>query len=220
MPLITDTIGSIGTRIGEIKAEDSDDSRTVSAIISTTSVDRDGEVMISSGMDAKHFNKNPVVLFVHDHHSLPIGRAEKLKKERDQVTASVRFADRPDTHPETAEWLPDTILHLFKEKVMSAFSIGFRILDAREATEKDKSKFGGDVWRIISKWELLEFSVVPVPANQDALATAIGKGLATGGEVAKLWDIKAPESRDLLIPMPKLRPERSLSLPGSMPLAR
>ncbi|KKK56619.1 hypothetical protein LCGC14_3062710, partial [marine sediment metagenome] len=32
-----------------------------------------------------------------------------------------------------------------------------------------------DAWRIFDEWELLEFSVVPVPANQEALATAVKK---------------------------------------------
>ena len=32
--------------------------------------------------------------------------------------------------------------------------------------------------RVIDKWELLEYSVVPVPSNRDALQQAVGKGLS------------------------------------------
>ena len=88
------------------------------------------------------------------------------------------MAERPDEHPPTAEWPPDTILSLFDQGVLNAFSVGFLIKNggARGAEKRDISRFGDGVRRVITDWELLELSVVPVPANQEALAMAVSKG--------------------------------------------
>ena len=150
--------------------------RTVTARISTISVDRDGDVMLPSGIDTREFEKNPVVLFGHDSNSIPIGKATSITKGSKDVVAQVAFAKRPEAHPAALEWVPDTIHDLFKQKILNAFSVGFTIDDAREAGTKDVERFGEGVRRIISRWKLLEFSVVPIPANQDALALAVSKG--------------------------------------------
>lgn len=155
--------------------------RTIFARISTPAVDRDGDVMLPSGMDAKSFKKNPVVLFGHDNWSMPIGKVTKLNNPRQGVEATIKLAERPDEHPPTEEWVPDTVLSLFEQGVLNAFSIGFLVKNggAREAEKRDISRFGDGVRQVITAWELLELSVVPVPANQEALATAVSKGLCS-----------------------------------------
>ena len=159
------------------KASMDDRERSITARISTAAVDRDGDVMLPSGIDMSDYRKNPVVLFGHDAGSLPIGKAAWMKKTPNEVVAKTVLAKRPDEHPAAAEWVPDTIYSLFKQEILRAFSVGFTIEDAREADRKDVARFGENVRRIISKWKLLEFSVVPIPANQDALAMAVSKGM-------------------------------------------
>jgi HK97 family phage prohead protease len=155
--------------------------RTVVARISTTSVDREGDVLLPSGADLTDFNKNPVVLFGHNAGGMPIGKAENITRQRDALLAEVKFAERPETHPDGAEWVPDTVHELFKQGILRAFSVGFTIPEggARPANEKDLARFGEKARRIVSAWKLLEFSVVPIPANQDALALAVSKGWLT-----------------------------------------
>ncbi len=58
----------------DVKAID-EDARTVKAIISTDSLDRDGEVVITKGLDLAEFKNNPIVLLGHDQDK-PIGTAE------------------------------------------------------------------------------------------------------------------------------------------------
>ena len=149
--------------------------RTVTAKISTTSIDRDGEVLLPSGIDLKDFRKNPVVLLNHDQGGLPVGRALSVKRQSDGIVAEVQFAERPAGHPSSVEWIPDTVFNLFQQGILKAFSVGFIPLEAREPSDKDLNKFGGDVRNVISKWSLLEFSVVNVPANQDALVMQVAK---------------------------------------------
>lgn len=158
------------------KAEGSSE-RTVTGWISTTTVDRDGEVLLPGGLDASEFNKNPVVLFGHDASRLPVGKAFGITKTPRGVRASVKFASRPPEHPDAAEWVPDTIHHLYREGVLSAFSVGFTVPEGgiRDATAKDAERFGDGVRRVITRWAMHEFSIVPVPANPDALATMVSK---------------------------------------------
>lgn len=157
--------------------------RAVVARISTTAVDRDGDVILPSGLDVADYKRNPVVLLVHDSGKLPIGRVESIKKQSNDVMAKVVFAERPISHPASAEWIPDTVLALFQQKVLNAFSVGFTVDNdgIRIAEAKDKSRFGDHARRIVTRWKLIELSVVPVPANQEALAVAVSKSwLAMG----------------------------------------
>tara|TARA_R110000803_G_scaffold179756_2_gene242152 strand:+ start:528 stop:1214 length:687 start_codon:yes stop_codon:yes gene_type:complete len=166
--------------------------RTIVARISTTSVDREGDVVLPSGLKLTDYKKNPVVLLNHDNGSLPIGRALSVKRTSDAVIAKVQFAERPPEHPITAEWIPDTILSLFKQKILRAFSVGFMPTDMRDATDKDRKKYGEAANRIITQWDLMEFSVVPVPANQDALAVEVAK---SSSWLTGAWNLNADRPR-------------------------
>jgi len=156
-----------------------DETRMVEARISTTSVDRDGDVMLPSGAELSNYLKNPVVMFAHDGGKLPVGAVPSggIKRQTDGLTAKVRFAERPESLPNEAEWTPDVIFDLFRQEILRAFSVGFTIQDAREPNKRDIMRFGEKVQRVINRWELLEISVVPLPANQDALAVAVSKGM-------------------------------------------
>src|SRR5690606_12721308 len=84
---------------------------------------------------------------------------------------------RPADH--VGPWLPDTLLSLFQQGVLRGFSVGFLPVESRRATRHDHERFGQNVERVHSKWKLLEYSVAPLPANPDALATAVSKGIIT-----------------------------------------
>lgn len=153
-----------------------DGERSVTAKISTIAVDRDGEVLMPSGLNTKDFEKNPVVFFGHNYYTLPVGKCVAIKRTDDAIIAKTVFAERPDNHPIDQEWLPDTLLSLYKQGVLKGFSVGFSPVESRPASDKDVEKFGAGVRRIYNKWRLLEYSVAPLPANQEAVATAVAKG--------------------------------------------
>lgn len=150
------------------KAEVDDDERTVTAVISTSAVDREKEVLLPKGADFEQYLKNPVVLWAHDYRDTPIGKALWIKSARKAITAKVRFAETEKA---------DEIYHLFKGKFLNAFSVGF--LPAEDGShpptpdEVKKNPEWAEAKRIYDKWELLEFSAVPVPANPEALVTAV-----------------------------------------------
>lgn len=150
------------------KAEVDDDDRTVTAVISTSTVDREKEVLLPKGADYEQYKKNPVVLWAHDYRETPIGKALWIKSARKNITAKVKFAETEKA---------DEIYRLFKGHFLNAFSVGF--LPAEDGShpptpdEVKRNPEWAEAKRIYDKWELLEFSAVPVPANPEALATAV-----------------------------------------------
>jgi hypothetical protein len=74
----------------------------------------------------------------------------------------------------------DTVHGLWNGKFLNAASIGFQPGDGENSVSPiidDAGKPTGGVQ--YNEWELLEFSIVPVPANQEALRLALK---AIGGE--------------------------------------
>ena len=67
----------------------------VDATITTETIDRDGEVLISQGMDASEYKKNPVVFYNHDY-AQPIGKITDIRRTTGKIDASIEFAQRPE----------------------------------------------------------------------------------------------------------------------------
>ena len=163
---------------------------TFVATITTDSVDRDGEVVVPSGMNSRDYERNPVLLYEHDVKS-PIGKMLGMKRGERSIEAEFALAPRPDNH--VGEWFPDTVASLMDFGALNTMSIGFLGMEARPASKADTEKYGQGVRRVYGKWKLLEVSVVSVPANQDAIVTAVRKGLVTSDAV-KPFGITVPES--------------------------
>jgi HK97 family phage prohead protease len=128
--------------------------------ISTASVDRMGDTIAIDGWHLTAYRKNPVVLYGHDSSALPIGRGVAFV-DGDRLKGTVRFA------PNGAE-VESQVANGF----LSATSDGFMPL----AWKFNETRKGGIDFL---EQELLEFSVVPVPANSEAtLDPGQLKGLA------------------------------------------
>lgn len=151
--------------------------RTVRFTISKEVVDRDGDILRASGVDFTNYMKNPVFLSFHNSREFPLGKVTKFWVEGNSVKADVYFptieelSTNPDQASEKAK-LVDFTYNCYKTGMLNAVSVGFIPLEWIE-TEN-----GFD----ILKWELLEFSAVAVPANQDAIAEAVK---SFGDEFAK-----------------------------------
>ena len=151
--------------------------RTVRFTISKEVVDRDGDILRASGVDFINYMKNPVFLSFHNSREFPLGKVTRFWVEGNSVKADVYFPtiEELSTNPEQASEkakLVDFTYNCYKTGMLNAVSVGFIPLEWVE-TEN-----GFD----ILKWELLEFSAVAVPANQDAIAEAVK---SFGDEFAK-----------------------------------
>lgn len=146
--------------------------REVLAIVSTNAIDRDGEIVKPDGLKRRNYAGNPVVLVNHDYASLPIGKCLWIKPDGDKVIAKYVVSDKTQ--------LARDVWGLLQDGVLGAHSIGFRSLRATAPTTAEK-KVNPD-WEnaklVHREWELLEFSIVGVPANPEALTLAVSKGLS------------------------------------------
>lgn len=163
---------------------------TFVATITTDSVDRDGEVVVPGGMNSKDYERNPVLLYEHDVKQ-PIGKMLSMRRMERGIEAEFALAPRPDNH--VGEWFPDTVASLMDFGALNTMSIGFLGIESRPATKADSEKYGSGVRRVYGKWKLLEVSVVSVPANQDAIVSAVRKGLVTR-DAARAFGICVPDA--------------------------
>ena len=133
--------------------------------ITTRDIDRDGEIVEPMGADLEAYRKNPVVLFGHNYHELPIGKNLWIKQDDKGLIAKTQYANHE---------FAQTVYNYRKDGFPLAQSIGFIPMQWEDSP--------GDVKgcrRRYSKWALLEYSDVPVPANPEAVGIAISKGLVT-----------------------------------------
>lgn len=136
---------------GAIVEDDTLGERQIRVIVSTPTPDRVKDVLEPGGVDISAYRANPIVLADHDR-AAPIGTAE-IEIKSDRVEAVVTFA------PAGASSKADEYCALAKAGVLNTVSPGF--------IEKEAAPIkGGGVH--ITRWELLELSLVTVPCNAEA----------------------------------------------------
>jgi HK97 family phage prohead protease len=107
-----------------------------------------------------------LVLWAHDDWSPPIGRGVNVRTENGVLKSAVEFAPR-DAYP-----LADTVYQLIKGKFINAASVGFVPIKYQFVEGPDRP------WGIdFIEQELLEWSVVSIPANPDCLVGARSLGI-------------------------------------------
>lgn len=133
-------------------------------IISSEGIDRYGDIVRMNGAMLDNFRNNPIVLYNHNSSTYPIGRAHNLVVTDNNLQADVVF------HELTAE--SKLVKQLVHEGYLKATSIGFMPLEYQEVTPTDEQKINLPKNSKITeykRWELLEFSIVNIPANPEAV---------------------------------------------------
>jgi HK97 family phage major capsid protein len=168
-------LAAIEARVAPVAGE-----RCVDFTISTGALDRYNSTIAVNGWQLESFKRNPVVLWGHDDAIPAIARAENTRIEGGQLKSTARFAER-DVHP-----LADTIFRLIEGKFIGAASVGWIPLKYRFS--EDQGRNGGIDYL---ERELLEWSVVNIPANSDCLSEARSLGINTKPLIA--WCERAIE---------------------------
>jgi HK97 family phage prohead protease len=150
------------------------DGHSFTAVISSDSLDRQQEVLLPDGCDVSEFMKTGTLFWNHCY-DMPIGKATSVKRRGNELVSEARFATRPDDYE--GDFFPDYVAALVRQGVVKGVSVGFAPVETRMPTQKDLSRYGQDVRRVISKWKLYEWSVAPLQANVDAVIESVGKGL-------------------------------------------
>ena len=144
----------------------------ISAVVSTESKDRDGDVIKAEGWDLDNFNRHSVMLANHDYHSLKsqIGTWEKMEVVGNTLQGVAKFFIGKGN--EEADWA----FELAKMKKL-AFSVGF-IPNMDKAVPLHKDDAFGVRGMEFNGQELLEVSAVTVPSNPDALQRIVKSSTA------------------------------------------
>lgn len=141
-------------------------------VISTGDQDRHGTVISPAGGDVKAFMRNPVVLYNHEYGQV-IGRALGIEVKGGKMIAQMEFDEADPVASEVKRKVEDGFI--------SAASIGFMVKEWTFDEENDQFK--------ILQWELVEFSVVSVPSNRDALV--MGRSAVVSELTQALQELRA-----------------------------
>ena len=161
-----------------IKSDTTDEkttSITIEGYASTDDIDRQGDIVPASvwKKGIQNYLKNPVILAYHNH-SEPVGRMVDHRVDSKGLWVKARISSAADE-----------VFNLVKDGILTAFSIGFRIVDAEYDAAKELF--------VVKELELHEISVVSVPANQNTLFS-LSKAFDTAEEFKSFKQQFAPES--------------------------
>ena len=160
---------SAGEVVHKTHAGDIDGSEYV---LSDETPDRMGDIIQADGWKLDNFKRNPIALFGHLS-SFPIGRWKNLRIEGTALRGHLELAPLG-----TSERI-DEIRRLVEAGILKATSVGFRPI--KYAALDPEAPWDGT--RFLEQ-ELVETSLVSVPANPNALAVA--KGLDISRETLAL----------------------------------
>jgi HK97 family phage prohead protease len=172
----------------EIKRGDQEQTKEknkLSFVASTASVDRYGDIVVQN-WDLEAYKSNPIILFNHDQTALPIGKGVPSIKDN-QLNIDIEF-DLDD--PQAAE-----IARKAKKGFLNAVSVGFQPLEFIPRSELSKEDpRHSDIGNLFTKSELLEVSIVTIPAQSEAVAIS-KSGFGEFRDVLKEWTGKKSKTR-------------------------
>lgn len=166
-PVKTDDVTLLRPMHTDFKALGTEDSRLIEFIISDGSVDREQDTIDVAGWEFSDYQKNPVVLWAHDHYAPPIANARSVYTSGASVKSICEFMPK-----ELDNGFSYMVYQMYVKRFMHAVSVGFQPI---EYTFAEDRKYGIN----FKKQSLLEYSCVPVPANPNAIAVARSMGIDT-----------------------------------------
>jgi HK97 family phage prohead protease len=158
-----------------------EEAKSVTFVISTNDEDRYGEVVDQKSWDFKSYLKNPLVLWGHDP-SEPenvLGTASSLQVANDGSETTAVLTFNTDINPKA-----DLVFNQIRKGTLRTVSVGF--INHTFNVEKDVP--------VLSDNELLEISVVPIPANSGAVALGLKAGEINRKDAKWLMDSMRKEA--------------------------
>lgn len=171
-------------------------------VLSDATPDRYGDTIDADGWDLRWFKQNPIALFGHSG-DFPIGTWENVRVEGGKLLGKLRLAAE-GTSPRI-----DELRRLVEQKILRAVSVGFKPIDSEPLQR------GGVRYK---RQELLETSLVSVPANPAALAVA--KSMHVSPETIRMAFGEQAEERPAAhgvkaAPQPEIKKGASMTTPLS-----
>jgi hypothetical protein len=136
------------------------------ATITTESPDRSEDVIMASGGRFENYKRNPVVLWAHRYGEPPVARALEVIPILGGIKSIFQFP------PAGLSARADEVHALWRAKFLNAVSIGLLPLKQEPVDPNDKRWFAPQRY---VEWDMLEFSIVPIPMNPDALRASLAR---------------------------------------------
>jgi hypothetical protein len=176
----------IAKKMSKVQKANAEKTRTVPFIVSTASPDRHGTVINMSGWKLDNFVNNPIAGYQHnvygdnmcgekDSPDDIIGKWKNVRIEGDALMMDLEFK------PEGRSELADKIFLDVMDGFLNAVSVGFIAMTNDKGQDK---RFGNpdegedENFEYFFGQELLEVSVVNIPANPEALLMSLRKSTA------------------------------------------
>ncbi len=177
---------------------------------SSERTDREGDVISSKGWMLDNFKDGGVLLWGHDQNKLPVGRVLWVKQDDGKLIGKAKFNGQTQ--------LSKDVEKLVRIGDLTGISVGFRALESEKTHEG----------RMFTKQELLEVSVVNIPANPDAVIHTI-KNLELQSDQVKLGLYKSMKEKKetyqecvgrkvsiILDENPEMEQDQALAIAGDM----
>jgi HK97 family phage prohead protease/HK97 family phage major capsid protein len=138
----------------EVKGLSDNKALKIAGYANTSDKDRTGDIVLPAAWakGVENFRKNPILLFQHDH-SKPIGKVTHITVDKKGIFVEASVSEAAETQY--------GVKTLINDGALKSFSVGFRVKDA-DYDKRNDTLYIKDV-------ELLEISVVSIPANQNSL---------------------------------------------------
>ena len=135
--------------------------------------------LVLDGMSTVNYSKNPVVLWAHERASIPIGRSLNITKDGSTLRADFEFLEGDD--------FAGRVKNAWDRDFLRAASVGWW------PTKSEPTDIG---WVDLES-DLLEWSIVPVPADPDALREAHARVMSSLVEPPKPGVVFLPKEPTL-----------------------
>ncbi len=144
-------------------------------VLSDETVNSYGFIVLTDGIDTTAFERNPVMLYMHNRDGNVIGRWDNIRKEGKRLLADAVFDESTELGAQVKKQVESGFLR--------AVSIGIEDIA--------KEVFNGV--ETVTKCRLIEVSVVDIPSNENAVKLF----RRSGGYVYKLRELESDTPQDL-----------------------
>lgn len=156
-------------------SKENGDNKPITFVLNDESVNSYGFIVLTEGIDTSVFERNPVMLYMHNRDGNVIGRWENIRKEEKRLLADAVFDDSTELGAQVKKQVEGGFLR--------AVSIGIEritkdILNGVETVVKSR---------------LIEASIVDIPGNSNAVKLMH----RSGGYVYRLTDLEKEAPQDL-----------------------
>lgn len=148
--------------------EKQDTNKPITFVLSDESVNSYGFVVLTEGIDTSAFERNPVMLYMHNRDGNVIGRWENIRKDGKRLLGDAVFDDSTE--------LAATVKKQVEKGFLRSVSIGIEQI----ATEELNGV------QTVTKCRLIEASIVDIPSNENAVKLF----RRTGGYVYNLKELE------------------------------